>query len=256
MAAKLVTLKRKNGDLYYPKTTLSQVIGLSTELAGKQPSLTAEQLDAVNSGATVALVGKITTNETAIGGIEAKIPAQANTENQLADKDFVNSSINAMAADFVAYDANNANFPTKAALLTSKKWYHSGAEFIPQKNDYLVVLADESEGGKQTRYLVVNDFKANTAPTTTDIQLQYVINDAPFTAAQNASISSGITASKVAQYDGLVDDMGNYLAKNDAANTYVTKEEVEGLGTVCIVPNGADLSGCGDEDLIIELDEE
>lgn len=212
MAVRLVTLKKKNGDLYYPKTAVAQVIGLPEELAGKQPNLTAAQLDAVNSGATAALVGKITTNETAISGIEAKIPMQAGTENQLADKDFVNSSINAIAANFVAYAANNENFPTKAALLASTNWYRSGVSYVPKKNDYLVVLADESEGGKQTRYLVVANFKSGVAPTT-EIQLQYVINDAPFTSAQNAAIASGITSEKVAQYDGIVNDMGDYITK-------------------------------------------
>ena len=67
----------------------------------KQDALTLTQLDAVNSGIDSAKVGQIATNTNDISAINGKIPAQASAENQLADKDFVNSSIATNTANFI-----------------------------------------------------------------------------------------------------------------------------------------------------------
>jgi hypothetical protein len=221
MAVKQVTLKKKDGDLYYPKTSLAQVVGLAEELEGKQATLIDGQLDAVNSGVTAALVGQITTNETDIAGIEAKIPAQANDENQLADKDFVNSSIQTLSADLITYNAAGDPFPTKADLDGADIVYSGGVEKAPDEHDYCVVLADETHDGAQARYGYSGGVWG----------FQFLVNDTPFTSAQNAAVNSGITAEKVEQYDGLVSDMGDYLTETSASETYATKTAVAELGT-------------------------
>jgi hypothetical protein len=249
MATRPVTLKKKNGDAYYPRTSTEQVDGLADALAAKQGNLTQAQLDAAGSGITAAKVASYDGYAGQISGIEGKIPAQADAENQLADKEFVNSTVSSLAANFVAADAQNSNFATKAALTGAETYYHAGETYQPTGKDYAVVLQDETQGGAQTRYVNVSGTE------TPSWQLQYVINDAPFTAEQNAALGSGITAEKVGAYDGVVSASGGWLTASAAASTYATKTEVSALGTVYIVQEGADLSAYGDADLIIEIQE-
>ena len=128
-----------------------------------------------------------------ISAINALIPSQANSANQLADKDFVNSSITHMAAYFVTYNAGGDAFPTKAALMGAATVYHQGMAYTPTENDYCAVLADESKDGAQTRYSFDG---ANWV-------FQYKINDKPFTAEQNAAINSGMTAADKSKLNGI-----------------------------------------------------
>ena len=93
------------------------------------------------------LVGKL--NEKAgksqVDEIEAKIPSAATSENQLADKAFVNSSINNYSAFYLTKNANGDAFGTYGEMLLTDKFWNAGVEKIPTKNDYLVVLEDETK---------------------------------------------------------------------------------------------------------------
>ena len=77
--------------------------------------------------------------------IEAKIPSAATSENQLADKAFVNSSINNYAAFYLTKNSNGDAFGTYAELTSATKFWNAGVEKTPTKNDYLVVLQDETK---------------------------------------------------------------------------------------------------------------
>jgi len=123
-----------------------------------------------------------------ITAIENKIPNQASGTNQLADKDFVNSSINAMAAHQLTYNANGDPFPTKAAMTNAVAFYYKGAAVSKTEHDYCVVTSDESQNFAQVRYVY------NGASWI----FSYKINDKPFTAAQSAAIDSGATAAIIA----------------------------------------------------------
>ena len=80
-----------------------------------------------------------------VDAIEEKIPAAADASNQLADKAFVNSSINNYAAFYLTKNANGDAFETHGEMLLTGKFYNAGVERIPTKNDYLVVLQDETK---------------------------------------------------------------------------------------------------------------
>ena len=80
-----------------------------------------------------------------VDAIEEKIPAAADASNQLADKAFVNSSINNYAAFYLTKNANGDAFETHGEMLLTGKFYNAGVERIPTKNDYLVVLEDETK---------------------------------------------------------------------------------------------------------------
>lgn len=99
-------------------------------------------------------------------------------------------------------------FATHAALAYAKthhtedapQFFYAGQGFTPTKNDYCVVLADETYGGKTTRYSFVGDWP------TGQFQYQYTINDTAFSQAQWDAINSGVTEDKVAEIDAKADE--------------------------------------------------
>ena len=134
-------------------------------------------------------ISAITGLQEELDGINAKIPAQASATNQLADKDFVNSSIENAAAYYITKDAAGNPFATKAELDAATVFYSGGQIRVPTRNDYTVVLHDESkeieETGEQptTRYLYDNGWN-----------YQYIVNNSGLTADQWKAVNSGATA--------------------------------------------------------------
>ena len=62
---------------------------------------------------------------------------------------------------------------------------------VPTRNDYTIVLDDETHDHATTRYIYNNGW-----------EYQYTVNETALTQAQLDAINSGITANKVATYDG------------------------------------------------------
>lgn len=141
--------------------------------------------------------------------IKALIPPQANKDNQLADKNFVNSSINSSAAYFIG------SFATYADLL---KWQNDNPTKATN-NDYAYVEQDETHNNEGWRYIYVK----TDEETVGTWKPQFKVNDTPFTAAQLAAINSNITSDKVTTFD-------NHVANKENPHG-VTKEQV-GLGNV------------------------
>lgn len=128
------------------------------------------------------------TLQTGIANINSLIPTQATTQNQLADKDFVNSSINNMAAFYITSDAAGDPFATRAALIAGP-YYFKGQLREPTQNDYALVTEDETHDDMTSRYMYDG----------TQWVWQYTLNNTTFTQAQIDAINSGITESLVAQ---------------------------------------------------------
>lgn len=116
--------------------------------------------------------------DTRISGIEGKIPNQASASNQLADKDFVNSSINSSAAFY------RGSFNTKADL---DVWQTANPS-VASNNDYAYVQADETHSNEAWRYIFV---KAGAEQG--QWQAQFRVNEAPLTSEQVAALNSGAT---------------------------------------------------------------
>lgn len=127
-----------------------------------------------------------------INDIHGVIPSSATTTNQLADKDFVNSSINSVTAFYITKNAGGDQFNTKAELDAATKYYSGGEERTPTRNDYCIVLEDETKDDATTRYIYNNGW-----------EFQYVVNETALTADQLAALNSGITASDVTKLDGI-----------------------------------------------------
>lgn len=128
-------------------------------------------------------------NSDAISSINEKIPTQANKTNQLADKSFVNSSINNLAAFYITKDSAGNPFNTYAELSSATTFYSGGITRVPTRNDYCIVLKDETKNNACTRYSYQG----------IQWQYQYTVNDTPMTAEQLEAVNSGITADLVNQ---------------------------------------------------------
>lgn len=109
----------------------------------------------------------------AIDAINDLIPAQANSENQLADKDFVNSSIATNTANFIG------DFDSLEAL-------ESQSEIPVTNNDYAFVKTVDSAGNT-----IYNRYKYNAQEG--KWLFEYALNNTGFTAEQMAAINSGAT---------------------------------------------------------------
>jgi hypothetical protein len=101
--------------------------------------------------------------------IEDKIPAQASSENKLADKEFVNSSIATATATF------RGTFNTLEALKATQA----------DKNDYAFWVHKDEDG---------NTCYDKYTYTDTEWKFEYRLNNSSFTTAQWAALNSGVTA--------------------------------------------------------------
>ena len=108
--------------------------------------------------------------------------------------------INQFAAHYLTVDAIGSAFATKSALDEATVFYYAGQAFTPTKNDYCVVLEDESKDGKATRYAFVGEWGNGGS-----WQYQYTINNTAFTQEQWDAINSGATDEKIAEIDNKAD---------------------------------------------------
>lgn len=120
--------------------------------------------------------------ETDVGNIQDLIPNQATTENQLADKEFVNSSIATSTATF------RGTYSTLADL----------EAVTADENDYGFVESVDAVGNT-----IYSRYKYASGSWV----FEYNLNNSSFTAAQWASINSGITA-------GMVEGIDNVTGRN------------------------------------------
>ena len=155
----------------------SDVGALSSSTTINDLTTTAQQ-NALNSGATATNIGQITTNANGISDIQDLIPNQASSSNQLADKDFVNSSIATNMANFIGTFNSVAELEAYSGTLTN--------------NDYAFVATTDSAGN--TLY---DRYKYNA--DTQEWLFEYELNNSSFTAQQWASINSGATTTNIGQ---------------------------------------------------------
>lgn len=117
----------------------------------------------------------------AVDSIEGMIPNQASSSNQLADKNFVNSSIATNTANFLG------TYQTLADIEAIQN---------PTNNDYAFLETTDSSGNTlYSRYKYNGD--------TEEWLFEYELNNSSFTAEQWATINSGLTQTSV---ENLVDD--------------------------------------------------
>ena len=166
-----------------------------------------------------------------VADINWKIPSAATTSNQLADKAFVNSSINAVAAYYITKDAQWDQFATKAELDAATVYYSGWVVRVPTRNDYTIVASDETHDNATIRYSYNNGW-----------EYQYTINESPLTQAQLNALNSGITSAKVSTYDNTVNTVNN-LSTVATSWKYCDLTGTPDLCTVATSGKYCDLSG-------------
>ncbi len=116
-----------------------------------------------------------------INKILSCIPTQASEDNKLTDTNFVNSSIATSTATFRG---------TSEAGLTEQQFLAWANSLTKDNNDYIFWNTIDSDGN-----IIFKKYKYNG----TAWSLEYSLNNSSFTAAQWASIQSGITSELVAK---------------------------------------------------------
>lgn len=143
-----------------------------------------------------AEINRSTTQDTTLGtyitNIQAVIPTAATSDNQLADKKFVNDLIQSTAADFRGSWDTYADIPTDPSLYPED----DEGNTKPGKNDYIIVQRDETQDGGTWRYKYTGEWDTDGKSGWT---AEYEINANPLTADQIAALDSGITDTLVAQ---------------------------------------------------------
>lgn len=156
------------------------------EVLQKGSPLSAERFNHMEQGIAEAHEGVAEVQR----GIEALDGEKASTE-------YVNDAINSVSAYYITYDVNGNPFPTFGALSGASVFYYAGKPRVPTKNDYALVLADETHDNAACRYV----YTVSDGETTGQWALQYVVNDKPLTEGQLAALNSGFTAADKSTLD-------------------------------------------------------
>ncbi len=134
-------------------------------------------------------------------GSGSMIPSQATTANQLADKEFVNSSILNMASRFIVDSASDGGAFDSHATLIAGPYYYQGAATTPTNNDYAIVTRDENHGNLTSRYMYDGAVWS----------WQYSMNNTEFTAGQMETLNSTVTLQDKQKWDMLQDSKQDKL---------------------------------------------
>jgi len=144
-----------------------------------------------------------------ISTINWKIPSEATSSNKLADKNYVDDSINSVTAYYITKNAAWDQFATYAELSSASTFYSGWVVRTPTRNDYCIVVADENHDNATTRYIYQGS----------QWEYQYTVNETALTTAQLNALNSWITSTKVWQYDSAVSTISWYwdIVTHDAS---------------------------------------
>lgn len=151
---------------------------LNTNLAAEVTRATGKENEIIASVASEEARAKAAEQQNAggIADINSKIPSEASSQNQLADKNFVNSSVGTNTANYISNGGEP--FGSFAELEA-----YSGQK---TNNDYAFVRTTDAAGNT-----VFKRYKYNAS--TNIWALEYELNNSSFTSQQWEAINSGIT---------------------------------------------------------------
>lgn len=142
---------------------------------------------------------KAISQSSVLAPVTALIPAQASASNQLADKDFVNSSIATATATYRgSYNLVSDLGLTTAATESQIGTALASAVSDEDNNDYAFVQIPTSDD-TPTEIARTDRYKYNGSAWV----FEYSLNNSGYTAAQWAAINSGINTAKRQGYDAI-----------------------------------------------------
>ena len=154
-------------------------------------------------------------------------------------KDETDAAIDALAAYYITYTAAGAAFPTRADLLGASTYYSGGVARTPTRNDYAVVLADETHGGAEYRYI----YGVAEGATEGQWEAQYPIETNDYTALSNKPKINNVELAG----NKSASDLGLATAAQGAkAEAALPKSDVVAPSTSAVAGTAADAKGTGD----------
>ena len=192
-----------SGDVLWPSSSTDWHIVLFDGNSGKCIRQWGAVVNVLNSSSTTDVLSakQWCVLNSCISSINSKIPSSATSSNQLADKDFVNSSLNSLAAFYITKNAQGEQFNSYAELSSATVFYSGWVVRVPTQNDYTIVKDDETHDDNTTRYLY----------QWSQWEYQYTVNETPLTQAQLNALNSWITSAKVSTYDGYANNKQDKL---------------------------------------------
>ena len=183
-------------------TELNYVDGVTSSIQGQIGTLSSlTTIDKANLVAAInELDSDIEANATAIDDINDLIPSAASSTNQLADKDFVNSSIATSTANFIGTFNSLADLEAYSGPVTN--------------SDYAFVATTDALGN--TSY---SRYKYSTLTTPPSWVFEYELNNSSFTTSQWAAINSGATTTNIGQITTNQTAIGNLATLTTTAQT-------------------------------------
>ena len=129
----------------------------------------------------------------------------------LASKTYVDTAIDRLAAYYITANAKGDAFPTLHSLTNAATYWSGGEARTPTRNDYAVVLADESHGNAEWRYI----YAVAADGVTGQWEAQYPIETNDYDALSNRPQINGVTlggTNNTAQGLGLIGTSGGTIS--------------------------------------------
>lgn len=168
-------------------------------------------IDAVrdSNGDSLGTILESKADSTDVSDLQDLIPVQATTSNQLADKDFVNSSVSTATATYRGcYNlVSDLSLTTQASHGQIETALGTAISDTPDNNDYAFVQIP-TDDTTPTEIASVERYKFNG----TLWSFEYTLNNSGFTAAQWAAVNSNITSGLVTKLNALSTNSQNTVA--------------------------------------------
>ena len=251
---------------YTQKGTSTKVPQITTNTLGQVTGITEVNIDFPSGSGSVTgdsttfvktvslsghtLSGTTQSADSTITGSSTSLPTTA------AVYDFVNSSIENVAAYYITKNAAGDSFDSEYELENTSPYYSGGSVRVPTRNDYAIVLHDETHASDIGTFETANEYIGyyvndnntyilittnnvstyvtagtthayelptcryiNSSSTTTpQWDFQYVVNNSGLTSAQVAALNSGINATKVSNYDSHLANSTIHVTSSDKTN--------------------------------------
>lgn len=184
-------------DSVAPATQLETAVYIRTVADAKGAAQAVQNNLDIVSNTVSRLSGDVSQIKSNISDINAVIPNQASAQNQLADKDFVNSTVATNTAYFRGTYDSVAALEAYSGPLTN--------------NDYAFVVQYDTV--KPEQIVSYSRYKYNSQ--TEQWSYEYTLNNSSFTAEQWATINSGMTAELVTSVRGHIANATIHVTAED-----------------------------------------